>query len=181
MMQMIRPLPWLITLWILWTSLALPLSQPLCERIDKKGVLQLRDGDDLTDLCSCYELRELSYKKVNAVSLPSCLPAMESLRSVSFSKTNIQRLPNGLENFLMLEELDLSFTKLVYLPESIRNLYALKSLNLRGTEIVSLPDGLEHLETIDMRMIDLNRSDQENIRAQYPMVEIYFSSPCKCK
>lgn len=181
MMQMIRPLPWLITLWILWTSLALPINQSLCDRIDKKGKLQVRDEDDLSELCGCNELRELSYKKVKALNWPSCLPAMENLRTLSFSKTNIQRLPEGLDQFVMIQELDLSFTKLVYLPESIQNLYALKSLNLRGTEIVSLPDGLEHLETIDMRMIDLNRSDQENIRAQYPMVEIYFSSPCQCK
>lgn len=172
----------LITLWILWISFALPANQRVCDLIDKNGVLHMKNVDinSVNAICDCESVKSLSFKKGNYVALPDCASANVVIESISFSKTKIQRLPTGLENFENLRHLDLSFTEIVFLPDEIANLYALRTLNLRGTKIVSLPDGLENLEMIDMRMIDLNREAQEAIRAQYPEVKIYFSSPCKC-
>jgi len=138
------------------------------------------DIENVNDLCDCENIKSLSFKKCDYVVLPVCLSANAFIESISFSKTNIQRLPTGLENFESLQHLDLSFTDIVFLPDEISELYALKTLNLRGTGIVGLPDGLENLEMIDMRMIDLNRDAQEAIKAQYPEIKIFFSSPCNC-
>ncbi|NEN23026.1 hypothetical protein G3O08_05870 [Cryomorpha ignava] len=191
MMQTIPKWLSLIALWILWTSFTIPVNQSICERIDKNGKLQIKNTDlnNLGAICSCENIRSLSFKKCNFVALPECVSTTKEcectanggVESISFSKANIQRLPEGLENFNNLQNLDLSFTDIVFLPEDLYQFYELKTLNLRGTGIVSLPDGLENLEMIDMRMIDLSRDDQEAIYAQYPEVKIYFSSPCQCK
>ena len=173
----------LVTLWILWTSFTIPANQSICDRIDKNGKIQIVDADlnNLNSICSCENIKSLSFKNCSFVALPVCLSANGAIESISFSKTNIQRLPEGLKDFANLQNLDLSFTNIVYLPEDFYQLYALKTLNLRGTAIASLPDGLENLEMIDMRMIDLSRDEQEAIKAQYPEVKIFFSSPCQCK
>lgn len=139
------------------------------------------DISALSNLCDCSEMQALSFKNFRHMSLPACLAANDHLTAISFSKNPIQRLPEGIERLKQLQKLDISFTEIVYLPEHISELSSLKTLNLRGTQIVSLPDGLEHLEKIDMRMIDINRADQTAIREQYPSVKIYFSSPCQCE
>lgn len=143
--------------------------------------MKAEDVSLLKDLCDCKDLKKITLKNVRQLSIPLCLSANENLTEVSFSKNPIQRLPEGLEGLKHLEDLDISFTNIVYLPEYISELTSLKTLNLRGTQIVSLPEGLDHLEMIDMRIIDINGSDQEAIREQYPTVKIYFSSPCQCE
>lgn len=190
-MQIIRNRLSLIVLWISWISFIIPSESAICDRVDNNGELRLKDADLKTAglLCECENIRSLSFKKCSFIVLPVCLSADKDcecavnsgIESLSFTKTNIQRLPEGLEKFENLRHLDLSFTDIVFLPDEIAGFYALKTLNLRGTGVVSLPDGLEHLEMIDMRMIDLNRDEQEAIYAQYPDVKIFFSSPCQCK
>lgn len=181
-MQMIPSQLWQIALLILWINPAISSGVNPCQNISRKGsvVLKSESVTMLTSLCGCNDLKKISFKIVRQLSIPVCLSANENLITISFSKNPIQRLPEGLEELKHLENLDISFTDVVYLPESIRALTSLKTLNLRGTQIVSLPEGLEHLEMIDMRMIDINRKDQDAIREQYPSVKIYFSSPCQC-
>ncbi len=182
-MQMIPRWLWPIALSILWTNFAIPPAANLCERVNVKGEIQFKNSDlkHVEEICDCENLKSLSFKKCEFVELPVCLSLTSQLKTISFTKTNIQRLPNEIFEFQELQNLDLSFTNIVFLPENLYELSALKTLNLRGTEIASLPEGLEFLESIDMRMIDLNRSDQETIFAQYPEVKIFFSSPCQCK
>lgn len=190
-MHMIPRLLWPIALSILWISSGFYLAVKPCDNISKKGSIRIygQDVSVLNELCSCNELTKISFKDIGQLNIPICLStdkecvctANANLTTLSFSKTAIQRLPAGIEEMKQLEELDISFTNIAYLPDYIVKLTGLQNLNLRGTKIVSLPEGLENLDTIDMRMIDLNRRDQEAIREQYPSVKIYFSSPCQCQ
>ena len=79
-----------------------------------------------------------------------------------------------------LENLAIKFVEIENLPDQIQNLDQLKKLDISGTNISYLPDGLSNLEVIDMRMIKLNREEQNSIREQYPDLKILFSSPCQC-
>ena len=182
-MQMIPRLLWQTALLILWINPTFSIGVNPCESISKKGTIRLKTEDVfiLKDLCGCSDLKKISFTDIRQLSIPFCLSANDYLTAISFSKNPIQRLPEGLEELKNLEILDISFTEIVFLPEYISELTSLRSLNLRGTQIVSLPEGLDHLEKIDMRMIDINRKDQEAMRAQYPSVKIYFSSPCQCE
>lgn len=170
----------LIASSIIWINPAFS-SNP-CQAIIKKGVLTLKRVEEFEKIqwCECADFTKVVFKKIHVSSIPLCLSANENITSLSFSKTQIQRLPQGIENLTNLESLNLSFTKMVFLSEEIQKLTHLKFLNLRGTEITVLPPGLEHLETIDMRMIEMTGAEQELLRNQYPEVKIYFSSPCNC-
>lgn len=182
-MQMIPRLLWQIGLLILWINPVFSNGVNPCGNISKKGSIRLKSEDVsmLKDLCDCYDFKKISFKNIGQLSIPFCLSANENLTTNSFSKNPIQRLPDGLEELKHLENLDVSFTEIVFLPEYISELTGLKTLNLRGTQIVSLPEVLDHLERIDMRMIDINRKGQEAMREHYRSVKIYFSSPCQCE
>src|SRR5690554_6803034 len=182
-MHMIPKLLWQMTILILWINPDVSISENPCENISKKGklVLTAENISKLDAFCECEVLQKIRFKDTRKLSIPFCLSANEHLTEISFAKNPIQRLPEGIEQLKQLKKLDLSFTEIVYLSDFISELTNLKTLNLRGTQIEALPDGLDHLEKIDMRMIDLNRQSQDAIRAQYPSVKIYFSSPCQCK
>lgn len=168
------------TIWINFTSIA---AEPPCDNVSKKGRLVISSYLDLekNHWCHCDHIHEVRFKKIRIKNLPHCLLAKaEKIKSLSFSKTEIDKLPNNIKSFNQLESLDVSFTKMIFLPEEISELANLKFLNLRGTQITALPEGLEHIETIDMRMIEMSREEQVLLQSQYPGVKIYFSSPCKC-
>ncbi len=153
-----------------------------CERVKDDGSLKVKTADlsGLSELCLCAEVKHLDFVKTSVVRLPDCFGKLADLRSATFRKSALNRMPDDLYDMTALVELDLSFTALNILPRGILTLPNLKILNLRGTAITSLPDGLEHLEKIDMRMIEMNRNQQEAIRDQYPDLKIFFSSPCNC-
>lgn len=167
---------------ILTISISTAAQNSICNKITKKGKLVLSSVDVVQNdkWCECQGFTQLQFKNVHVKVLPVCLSANKELISVSFSKTPLQRLPANFELLNQVQSIDVSFTKLVFLPEEIAALTNLKFLNLRGTDIVSLPEGLNHLEKIDMRMIELTKEEQDKIHNQYPGVKIYFSSPCKC-
>jgi Leucine-rich repeat (LRR) protein len=152
-----------------------------CDFNVRKGKVTLTSDDlsKLDKLCTCEEIEEVLLRKTSLVRLPGCLLEIPGLKKLNLAKSALRELPS-VEGDSQLEELDLSFTKISSLPESLGNLSNLKILKIRGTSITNLPAGLDHLEKIDMRMIDLNKTQQRELRAQYPNITIFFSSPCNC-
>ena len=150
-----------------------------CQRIGDKGAIRLASSDlkMLDGLCECDDLKELNLKKTSLVRIPLCLFENSNLKRVDLSKSLLREFPEEVPQGSMIEDLDLSNTRIGILPQSINQLKQLKRLNLSGTGIIELPDGLDHL---DMRFIELNRSQQQALRGKYPGVSIFFSSPCNC-
>lgn len=153
-----------------------------CDRISRKGELHINNlaKAEATGVYNCEGIRSLSFRKSDIIHLPKWIVNLTKLESLNLSKTGLERFPMAITQLKNLRNLDLSFTKLYYLPPEIKHLINLETLNLRGTKISNLPPGLEHLHTIDMRMIDLSRDEQETLRKAHPEIEIYFSSPCNC-
>ncbi len=154
----------------------------LCDRIDEEGQLKLRKAsyEELEALCSCATLRSLELRKCQAAKLPPCFAEMEQLRHLDLSKAVLPTFPMVVCQMYGLEHLSLAHTSIAYLPEEVADLPQLRHLDLRATEIESLPTGLGHLEVIDFRLRRISKRDQEEIRAQYPDISIFFSSPCHC-
>ncbi|MGB6035438.1 MAG: hypothetical protein WBG42_04160 [Cryomorphaceae bacterium] len=113
------------------------------------------------------------------IDLPLCM-VKEEMISLKIEHTALAVFPEGILKLKGLEELSLKHTGLAFLPQEISQLKSLKTLDLRGSNLNSLPEGLEHLEKIDLRLTEINKSDQEAIRSQYPTIKIFFSSPCNC-
>ena len=177
---------------LFWGSHGLPNVPPglrlaengiICDGISDKGYIHIRTSDlsDLQEISRCGGLRQISFKNCEINTLPECLLEITNLESLDLSKTHIDRFPEDILSMTKLKSLDLSFTPIYFLPPTLSELKNLETLNLRGTEISVLPPGLDHLKKIDMRMIEMSRKEQEDLRAQYPEVKIYFSSPCNCK
>ena len=84
-----------------------------------------------------------------------------------------------------LKILILNNNKLQSLPSEMGQLYALRMLDIWGTEVDVLPyeiSKLKHtLEKLDMRVIYMNRKQQEEILKWFPNTEVLFSKACNCQ
>lgn len=136
---------------------------------------------ELGAICECEGISDLWVKKMLIVSLPECFLHLDSLKSLSFSKSEMSRIPDEVMKMDNLESLDLSYTSIYVLPQEIAGMSSLVSLDLKHTFVETLPEGLEHIQAIDMRYVDMNSQTQKALKAQYPNIEFFFSSPCKCK
>ena len=146
----------------------------------KKIKLKNPSVTELANLCKNSELESLTLKGRVAGKLPACLSELNQLKVLKINGVNSNLDLSAIAMLQSLEELNLEHIERSELPKVILKLTRLKRLSLQGTQIKTLPDGLEHLERLDMRMIDLNRDQQNNLRNQYPNIEILFSSPCQC-
>ncbi len=153
----------------------------ICSEVSEDGSLTWKsEANRLAALCDCSDLASLTIKNKSVIALPPCFGQMVNLRELDLKKTKLARFPVEILEMESLEHLSLAFTDITFLPENLWKLTALKKLDLRGTGITSLPQGLEHLEMIDFRLCELTQADQQFIRAQYPDIPVYFSSPCNC-
>jgi len=173
-------------MWLTVTSTILMMSilpidsfQSPCSGV-KNGVLTLK-GEEVGQLeayCDC-SLERLELKKALFIDFPACFENRE-VSSLSVENIDLAGFPRGILKLRDLQELSFKNTGLSFLPKGIARLRSLRTLDLRGTDINALPEGLDHLEKIDLRLTEINKSDQEAIRAQYPQTKIFFSSPCNC-
>jgi len=137
-------------------------------------------ADELSELCSTRSLNKLIIKGRVDAKLPDCFQNLKELREIELNNINSNLDFSSISQSKSLEVLRLKHFEISKLPDFVLNIHSLRFLDLSGTEIKNLPYGLEFLESIDMRMIELNREQQEIIREQYPNTEILFSSPCQC-
>ncbi|MEM9053485.1 MAG: hypothetical protein AAGC47_15630 [Bacteroidota bacterium] len=162
------------------TQVFLPeISTEPCDEI-RKNSLKLSSAEAANSLekyCGCT-VNSLEFKKVLFSEIPNCL--QESITKLKVEQVELSTFPDEILELKNLEELSLRHTNISFLPGALAELSVMKVLDLRGTSIVSLPDGLDHLERIDLRLTDINREDQNQIRSKYPEVKIFFSSPCNC-
>jgi len=136
--------------------------------------------DELSDLCNQMTLSKLVIKGRVEGKLPDCFQNLTNLRELELNDVNTNLDFSSITHLKNLEVLRLKHIEISRLPDFVLNITSLRLLDLSGTAIKKLPYGLEFLQKIDMRMIDLNREEQEIIREQYPNTEILFSSPCQC-
>ena len=129
-------------------------------------------------------LRILDLSKAKINFIPSEIAELDQLEELILKKTMLRTFPKEVLILQNLRILDISFTEIIFLPEDIEKLWALEELDLRGTDIDVLPSSMslmESLKVIDMRLIYMNKSDQDDTREKIPQADIYFSSPCNCK
>lgn len=129
-------------------------------------------------------LRILDLSKAKINFIPAEIAEMDQLEELILKKTMLRTFPEEVLSLSNLRILDISFTEIIFLPEDIEKLWSLEELNLRGTDIDVLPASMslmESLKIIDMRLIDMNKSDQDDTREKIPHADIFFSSPCNCK
>jgi Leucine-rich repeat (LRR) protein len=143
----------------------------------RQGMVTLigEEAQAVRSICHC-EFTGIKIKRSRNPRIPDC----KSLKEVHLIKTELESFPLEILKHEGLEFLTMRFVGLTHLPHEIAELKSLRVLDLRGNGITSLPEGLDHLERIDLRLNDINRKEQEAMRARYPDVDLFFSSPCQC-
>ncbi|MDD3876585.1 MAG: hypothetical protein PHT69_08180 [Bacteroidales bacterium] len=129
-------------------------------------------------------LNELNLTNNHINFIPPEINTLKYLQNLYLGKNNITALPVELTTLEHLKILSLNRNDIELLPPEIGNLYSLRTLDLWGTAIVSFPyeiSRLKHLlELVDLRVIYMNRSQQDEIKQLLPSTIILFSKPCNC-
>jgi len=125
---------------------------------------------------------ELSSNRIN--NIPKEISSLANLQYLYIGKNKIESIPIELTQLKHLKVLSLNRNGIKSLPKEIGSMYSLRILDLWGTDIVVLPNEialLKHtLEIIDMRVIYMNRREQEVILNMFPNTKILFSKACNC-
>ena len=168
-------------IWVIALSSILSTSATKDEYPDRERIkLKNPTTEELKDLCNQSALKKLIIKGKVEGKLPECLKNLSELNELEISDVNINLDFSSIGQLKNLKILRLKHFDISELPFFVVEMKSLKMLDLSGTNIEVLPYGLDFLEKIDMRMIELNREQQEFIRDQYPETEVLFSSPCQC-
>ena len=136
--------------------------------------------EELNAVCEVKSVERLIIKGRVEGAIPECLKYLTALIELELNEVNPNLDFTAIAGVQNLQTLRIKHIEIAQLPDFILEMISLRFLDISGTEIKSLPYGLDFLEKIDMRMIELNREEQEQIREQYPETEILFSSPCQC-
>lgn len=154
----------------------------ICEEGKNGHTVKLKRGDEdkLMSICACDHLVTLVLIHLQTSTLPPCLSEKKNLRELRLIGPSWLVMPDMIADMKGLEILEVSESSLHIIPEWLAKMPNLHTIILQGTDVSTLPIGLDHLHKIDLRNIEINRNQQRAIRAQYPKVKIFFSSPCHC-
>lgn len=135
------------------------------------------------EIRSFKNLRSLKIKRAGLTSIPEWIGEMP-IEKLSFAKNKLESFPPGILKVKDLLSLDLGHNFISVVPEEISQLTLLEDLNLWGNTIYDLPEELNelaNLKKIDLRVIDINRHEQADLRLRFPEITIEMSPPCNCQ
>lgn len=129
-------------------------------------------------------LRELNINNNKLKELPAWLSNLEALERLYVSKNKIEEFPEVICELKKLKALVLSRNDLYAISPCIGDLTKLEALDIWETNVAALPiemQNIKQLKLLDMRAIQMNENEQNNIRALLPAgTEVNFSEPCDC-
>ena len=165
-------------------SIAYSMEEALRSPLDIKVLdlqkQKLKELDDRFD--KLVNLHTLYLDKNKLENLPPSLSSCKKLRFISFSNNYFLNFPDVICRLEELRVIDFSNNEIPTLPECLKNLIHLNTILMVGNEVSKIPISLKDLDIIelDMRMIQMNEKEQQNIRSLYPIALIKFSKGCNC-
>lgn len=162
-------------------SLALAKEDPVTVEylvLQKKKLRKLPDSlDQFENLLGL----DLSKNKIDL--LGDEIGELTSLHELDLSKNEISVLPPQIGNLSNLRKLVLSRNTIKELPEEIGKMSSLKELVLDGNALTTLPKSiyqLSQLKILDIRQMDFEASEVEELSRQMPELRILHSTDCPC-
>ncbi|GIV42245.1 MAG: hypothetical protein KatS3mg034_1555 [Vicingaceae bacterium] len=135
------------------------------------------------ELSKFYRLKYLKLYGNRLKNFPEVICNFSQLEYLDLSKNPLDSIPPCIGKLRHLKELVLNRTEIDQLPKEIAFVDSLEVLDVWGTNLAFLPpeiSRLKKLRVLDMRVIAMNRKEQEIIRQLLPNTEIKFSKPCNC-
>ena len=161
-------------------SLEEALRSPLDIKVLDLQKQKLKELDDRFD--KLVNLHTLYLDKNKLENLPPSLASCKKLRFISFSNNHFQNFPDVICSLEELRVIDFSNNEIPSIPECLKNLIHLNTILMVGNEVSKIPASFKDLDIIelDMRMIQMNEKEQQNIRELFPNAILKFSKACNC-
>lgn len=165
-----------------YTSLETALQLPL-----EVYKLSLRKDHYRTIPKEIYQFKNLNYLDLGRNQLKtidSGIAVFKYLQTLNLEKNDLEDLPKEIGQLSNLRKLIISQNKLTQLPIELGNCGKLKLIDLWSNEITKLPLTLNNIEqnlVIDMRVITMNKDEQDELKRLFPGVKFEFSNSCNCK
>ena len=128
-------------------------------------------------------LHELDLSRNRLKEIPSDIKLLKKLKRLVLFKNKIETLPAEIGQLENLESLIINQNELESLPEEIGNLKKLRYLDMWSNNISVLPKSMAELyalEEVDLRVIVMTQTEQENIKELLPNVKVHMDQHCNC-
>ena len=128
-------------------------------------------------------LQWLDLSKNRLVEISPNIGLLKNLKKLILFKNKIETLPAEIGELENLQELIINQNELVSLPMEIGNLKKLRYLDMWSNNITRLPGSVAELyalEEVDLRVIVMTQSEQEDIKILLPNTEVKMDNHCNC-
>ncbi|HYG50282.1 MAG TPA: leucine-rich repeat domain-containing protein [Flavobacteriales bacterium] len=128
-------------------------------------------------------LRELYMSKNRLSAIPAEIGTLTKLEIVDFSRNKLESLPHEITKCVKLRKLIANNNIISELPSKMNLLQELEYLDLWSNDLGAFPESIrfcKKLKEVDMRVIELTKTEQETMQKLLPNTTIYFSPHCNC-
>ncbi len=164
-----------------YRSLERALKEPeLVYRLDLSGQKLKTVPEEIYGFVNLNAL-DLSGNKLK--ELPERLGDLQHLQELRASRNKLAVVPKSLCRLEHLKRLDLSRNALTALPTCVGSWRELVSLDLWDNDMAEFPEemiNMEALRFLDLRAIQFELPEMEQIQELVPKAKVFFSQPCNC-
>lgn len=128
-------------------------------------------------------LRELYLSKNRLEKIPAEIGNLTKLEVVDFSRNKLEGLPDEITRCVKMKKLIANNNLIQELPAKMNMFQQLEYLDLWSNDIGAFPESIrfcKKLKYVDMRVIELTKTEQETIKKLLPDATVYFSPHCNC-
>ncbi|MFT4546042.1 MAG: leucine-rich repeat protein SHOC2 [Bacteroidia bacterium] len=125
----------------------------------------------------------LDLSKNRLKGLPPQLGLLKKLKKLILFKNRIETLPAEIGELEDLRELVVNQNEMETLPYEIGNLKKLRYIDMWSNNLTHLPGSMAEmwaLEELDLRVIVLTESEQEDIKILLPNTKVHMDQHCNC-
>jgi Leucine-rich repeat (LRR) protein len=165
----------------IYTSLELALRNP--DRVERLDLTKTRLDTFPAEIFQLKNLRELRLAKNKIPSIPPQIAQLQKLEILDVSRNKLTGIPVELFSCVHLKQLILNQNLIPNVPREIAHLQELEYLDLWSNELETLPQEIskcKRLKEVDLRVININTTEQKHIQQLLPKAKVYMSPSCNC-
>jgi Leucine-rich repeat (LRR) protein len=165
-----------------YTSLAEALKNP--EKVYKLNLRKQKLKEVPKEVFTLTNLQELNLSKNELKEIPKEIVNLKNLEVLNVSLNKIDTIYPEIGQLSNIKKLILNQNFIAHLPSSISQLKKMWFLDLWKNYIKVFPADMAKLDgtlkVVDMRVINMNETQQENIAKMLPNTRFFFSMTCNC-
>ncbi len=135
------------------------------------------------DIRKLTNLNALDLGRNKLKELPAWMGELVNMQEFRAPRNKFTEMPAVVCQWKHLKRLDMHQNQLPGLPPCMGDLTELVSLDLWSNDLETFPDelkGMIGLRFLDLRVIQFDEREMQQITDLFPKVKIFFSQPCNC-